>query len=222
MKTALIVCVKNEEATLASVIKKARRYVNEILVIDGHSHDKSRQIARDLGCRVFLDNGRGKGMAIRLGIKKAKGDILVFIDADGSHEPGDIPILIKPILRDQADLVLASRGRGGSDELHGDFEKMLRLVGSSIITLVINLRFRTSLTDSQNGYRAVKRNVAQKLDLKENIFTVEQEMVIKALKKGYRIVEISSHEYARKEGKSHINLLTMSWRYVWCLIKNIL
>lgn len=221
MKTSLIICVKNEEKTLESVIKKSQKYAEEILVIDGHSSDNSKEIAKNLGAKVYLDNGKGKGAAVRLGIKKAKGDVLVFIDADGSHEEKDIFKLIKPILKREADLVIASRGKGGSDELHGDFEKLLRLIGSTMITLVINIRFRTKLTDSQNGFRAIRREVAKNLDLKENIFTIEQEMVIKALKRGYKIAEIPSHEHARVNGSSHINLLTMWPMYIWCLIKNI-
>lgn len=163
-----------------------------------------------------------RGAAVRLGIKKAKGDILVFMDGDGSHNPCDIPKLLKPIMKKKADLVIASRGKGGSDELHGDLEKTLRLIGSAIITLIINWRFGVDLTDSQNGFRAIKKKVAQDLNLKENIFTIDQEMIIKALKKGYKIIEIASHEYERKYGRSKIRLSTMSWRYLWCLIKDIL
>ncbi len=222
MKTSVVICCKNEALTLAGVIKKVKKYADELLVIDGHSQDESRKIARKLGCLVFLDSGRGKGDGIKKAIKKAKGEIIVFIDADGSHQSRDIPKLIEPIQRDKADLVIASRGRGGSDELHGDFGKMLRLIGSSIITLIINLRFRVQLTDSQNGFRAIKRKVAQSLDLKENITTIEQEMIIKALKKGYRVAEIPSHEYARNFGQSHINLLTMGPRYVWSLLRSII
>jgi len=221
MKTSIVICSKNEALTIGEVIKKTKRYTDDFLLIDGHSKDETRQIAKKMSCRVFLDDGKGKGDGIRKGIEKSRNEIIVFIDADGSHEPRDIPKLIKPIKENKADLVVASRGRGGSDELHGDFEKMMRLVGSSIITLVINLRFKIQLTDSQNGFRAIRKDVARKLDLKENIFTIEQEMIMKALKKGYRISEIASHEYSRKEGHSHINLLTMGLRYVWCLIKNI-
>lgn len=221
-KISIIICCKNEAKTIAEVVKKTRRYADEILVIDGHSRDKSREIAKKLKCRVYLDGGKGKGEAIRRGFARVRGEIIVFIDADGSHEPKDIPKLVKPIKQGKADLVIASRGKGGSDELHGDFEKMLRLIGSSIITLAINSRFKVQLTDSQNGFRAIKRKVAQRLNLKENIFTIEQEMIMKALKKGFEVIEIPSHEYARKIGKSHINLLTMGPRYIWCLIKNIL
>ena len=222
MKISAVICTKNEERTIGQVIREAGKYVDEALVIDGHSKDRTREIAKELGARVFLDSGKGKGEAMRIGIREAGREIIVFIDADGSHETKDIPKLVKPIIEGKADLVVASREKGGSDELHGDFEKLLRLIGSTIITLVINLRFKVELTDSQNGFRAIKKSVAQKLDLKEDIFTVEQEMIIKAFKMGHRIEEIPSHEYARKHGKSRINLLTMGWRYVWCLIKNIL
>lgn len=221
MDTSLIICVKNEGKTLASVIKRSKKYVNEILVIDGHSTDRSRKVAQDLGAKVYLDDGRGKGSAMRLGIQRAQGDVLVFIDADGSHEPGDIPKLIKPIIEGRADLVVASRGKGGSDELHGNLEKTIRLIGSAIITLIINLCFQSDLTDSQNGFRAIKKEIARKLNLKEDIFTIDQEMIIRALKKEYKILEIASHEYERKYGYSRIKLSTMGWRYLWCLIKNI-
>jgi len=219
---SLIILTKNEARTIGQVIEKSQKYVNEILVIDGHSADDSKEVAKNLGAKVFIDNGRGKGAAIRLGIEKAKGEILVFIDADGSHEPNDLLALIKPIMEGKADLVIASRGKGGSDELHGNLEKTIRLIGSAIITLCINIRFKADLTDSQNGFRAIKRKVVRKLKLTEDIFTIEQEMLIKALKKGYRVMEVASHEYERKYGRSRIKLLTMSWRYIWCLIKNII
>lgn len=221
-KISIVICSKNEAVTIAEVIKKVKRYANEVLVIDGHSEDESRKIAKKLGCKVFLDNGKGKGAAVRLGIKKAKKEIIVFIDADGSHEPRDIPKLIKPIQEGKANLVIASRIKGGSDELHGDFEKILRLIGSAIIVLAINYKFGVRLTDAQNGFRAVERKVTRNLNLKENITTVEQEMIIKALKRGYKVSEVPSHEYARKKGKSHINLVIMGPRYVWSLVKNII
>jgi dolichol-phosphate mannosyltransferase len=84
------------------------------------------------------------------------------------------------------------------------------------------MRFNTDLTDSQNGFRAIRKDVASKLGLKEDIFTIDQEMVIRALKRNYKVVEIASHEYERKYGKSRINLLAMGWRYIWSLAKNII
>src|SRR3972149_8556614 len=115
------ILAKNEETTIARIIKGAHRYTNDILVIDGHSRDKTREIAHSQGAKVVLDNKKGKGEAIRLAIKKAKRKILVFMDADGSHSPKDIPKLIKPILDGIADHVSGSRATGGSDELYGSF-----------------------------------------------------------------------------------------------------
>ena len=154
MKTSIVIPARNEEISIKEVIEKCKPYGDEILVVDGHSEDKTRNVALELGIRVVSDNGKGKGDGLRAGLKEAQGDIVVFIDADGSHDPKDIPKLIQPIIEHKADLVVASRTRGGSDE-HGDLPQFIRLIGSSIITLAINYRFGVRLTDSQNGFRAV-------------------------------------------------------------------
>ncbi|MFZ2024818.1 MAG: glycosyltransferase family 2 protein [Microgenomates group bacterium] len=222
MKTTLVICCKNESSTLASVITKAKPYVNEILVIDGHSKDDSRAIAKSNGVQVFLDNGKGKGAGVQLGIKKATGDIIVLMDADGSHKASDIPKLITPIIQGQADLVIASRGKGGSDELHGDFEKTIRMIGSAIITQIINWRYKSQITDSQNGFRAIRCSVAKNISCKENSFTIEQDMLMKSLHKHFCVNEIASHELKRKYGKSKIILKNMWSRFVWNLLQNCL
>jgi len=219
MKTTLVICCKNEAKSIASVIRKAKPYVDEILVIDGQSTDGSQTIARKEGASVYEDNGKGKGAGIQLGIQKAKGDIIVFMDADGSHDVKDIPKLTAPIKKNLADLVIASRGMGGSDELHGTFEKIIRLIGSAIITQIINWRFHTAITDSQNGFRSIKASLAKQLPLHECSFAIEQEMVIKVLQNQYIVKEIASHELARKYGKSKISLTHMWWLYLLNLIK---
>lgn len=218
-KISVIVLAKNEEKTIGKVIFGAKKYADELLVIDGHSKDKTRQIARKLEAKVILDHGKGKGEAVRLGIKKAKGDTLVFIDADGSHDPQDIPKLIKPIFEGKADHVTGSRMLGGSDELHGTWNKFLRETGSHLIILGINWRFGIQLTDGQNGFRAIKREVAQRLDLKENITTIEQEMIIKTLRQGFRMAEVPAHEYRRENGESSIVLGKVWWRYFYSWLK---
>lgn len=219
MKVSIIVPTKNEEKNVKNILERVKNFGDEILVVDGHSTDNTRSVAESLGVRVVLDNGKGKGDGIKKGIEEAQGDILVFIDADGSHIAEDIPKLVKPIKEGQADLVIASRRSGGSDELYGDFNKFLRESGSHLITLLINKRFKIYLTDSQNGFRAVKKEVAQDLNLKEDITTIEQEMLIKILKKKYRVVEISSHEYARQDGVSCIKLRNVFWRYIYSCLK---
>ena len=120
-KISIIIPAKNEEFIIKELIDSCRQYASEIIVIDGHSKDKTYEISKNLGAIVYKDNKLGKGDAIRLSITKATRDILVFIDADGSHDPHDIPKLIMPILNDEADHVSGSRSKGGSDELHGEF-----------------------------------------------------------------------------------------------------
>lgn len=197
---SVIIPAKNEESTIKEIIEKSKPYANEIIVVDGHSIDRTREIAERCGIRVILDNRKSKGDAVRVGAKEAKGDILVFIDADGSHKPNDIPKLLEPIIKGEADIVIGSRAKGGSDELVGTIDKFIRATGSGFITLLINLRFKTDLTDSQNGFRAIKKEVFHKLNLKRNDFVIEQEMIVNALKRGYRIAEEPSHEYKRQGG----------------------
>ena len=222
MKTTVVIPAKNEERSISKIITKCRKYADELLVVDGYSTDGTVRVARKLGARVVQDHGLGKGDGLRVGIREAKGDILVFIDADGSHDPNDIPKLITPIKQNKADMVVGSRGMGGSDELHGDVEKLLRMIGSDIILIGINKKFKVNLTDSQNGYRAIRTDAARALNLKENITTIEQEMTIKCLKKGFRISEVPTHEYAREHGASVIKLRKVWFRYVWSFLINLL
>jgi len=222
LTTTVVIPTRNEEKTIAEIIEQCRPYADELLVVDGHSKDKTREIAEGLGIRAVLDNGKGKGDGLRVGIQEAKGDILVFIDADGSHDPNDIPRLIKPIQEGKADLVVGSRGMGGSDELHGDVQKLLRMIGSDIILIGINKKWKVNLTDSQNGFRAIRTDVARQLGLKENITTIEQEMTMKCLRKGFRVDEVPTHEYERKFGESVISLRRVWFRYVWTFIKYLI
>lgn len=218
-RITIIIATLNEEMYIAEVISATKRYADELIVVDGHSTDRTVDIAASLGAKIVFDHGKGKGDAIRCGIQSALGDILVFIDADGSHDPLDIPKMIAPIQEGRADMVIGSRGTGGSDELHGDIEKFLRITGSGLILLLINYRFNVRLTDSQNGFRAISRTVAADLNLREDITTIEQEMLIKCLRKGYKVFEVPAHEYARKFGKSNISLRRMSFRYGYSAIK---
>ena len=135
------------------------------------------------------------------------------------HDPEDIPLLVEPILAGHADHVVASRLRGGSSELHGGFDEFLRLAGSSFITACINWRFNCRLSESQNGFRAVRTSVLRELDLRENTTTIEQEMTIKTLRRGWRMAEVPSHEHPRRHGASHIRVWRDAPRYGYSLVK---
>lgn len=211
----------NEAATIADIIAEVAPYCDEVLVVDGHSTDATRTLAEEAGARVVLDPGRGKGAALRFALEKAASDVVVFIDADGSHEASDIPRLVEPLRAGQADMVVGCRMTGGSDELHGDLFKFTRLIGSEIITMIINYRWQVRLTDVQNGFRALRREVGLALGLREDRFAIEEEMVMRALRHKFRVVNVSSHEYRRRQGVSRIVLQRDWFSFIWCVFKHV-
>jgi len=217
----VVIAAKNEEKTIGGIVEKAKKHSSEVIVVDGHSTDGTSSEAQKRGALVVQDHHRGKGDAIRTAIPLVSKKITVFMDGDGSHDPDDIPRLAEPILKGEADHVSGSRLLGGSSELHGGFDEFLRLMGSSLITACIGWRFKARLSESQNGFRAIKTDVLKKLDLKENGTTIEQEMIIKTLKKRFRLAEVPSHEYKREFGVSHIRVGRVWPRYIYSLIKNL-
>ena len=214
VRISVIVPCRNEARNIRPVLEWAAPYADELLVVDGHSSDGTRAIAAELGATVLLDNGKGKGDALRVGIAHASGDVLVFIDADGSHDPRDIPALVQPIIDGKADHVSGSRMLGGSDELHATINQFVRLFGSQVITLSINYSQGVRLTDSQNGFRALRVDVARGLALESENTTIEQEMIIKSVRRGYRICEVATHEYVRSNGESNFRVLDIWPQYV--------
>src|ERR1051325_4874061 len=102
---SIIVPARNEEKTIEDVLHTVRHMTDDLIVVDGHSTDDTVKMAHKYDARVIQDNGRGKGDAVRVGLANAAHPITVFIDADGSHEPKDIPALVAPIATGEADLV---------------------------------------------------------------------------------------------------------------------
>jgi dolichol-phosphate mannosyltransferase len=216
---SVVIAAKQEAPSIGPIIKRAQRYAGDVIVALGRSTDGTGEIASNNGARVIEDGGRGKGDALRRTIPQIRTPITVFLDADGSHDPEDIPLLVEPILTNKADHVTASRLRGGSSELHGGFDEFLRLTGSSFITACINRRFACRLSDSQNGFRAIRTAVLRRLDLRENGTTIEQEMIIKTLRRGWTMAEVPSHEHPRTHGVSHIRVWRSAPRYGYSLVK---
>ena len=218
-RVTVVICAKNEAETIGKVLLSVKPFAGCTLVVDGHSGDETAAIAAEHGAEVVQDGGKGKGQAIRCSMDYVRTDITVFMDADGSHVAADIPLLVNPIVKDEADHVSGSRLLGGSSELHGGFDECFRLMGSSLITACINWKFKGRLSESQNGFRAIKTDVLRQLDLREDITTIEQEMIIKTLTQGFRMGEVPTHEYAREAGESKISLRRVSFRYVWSVFK---
>jgi len=221
-KISIVLPVKNEAIGLSGLIESLLPYGEEIIVVDGHSTDNTKEIVKKHPqARFVLDNGRGKGDGLRVGIREAKHEIIVFIDADGSHDPTDIPDLVKPILEGSSDMVIGSRAKGGSDEFKMDIENLIRQVGSDFATTIVNYRWKTDLTDIQNGFRALKTSVARDLNLNANDFDIEEEMVMKALRKKYIISEIKSHEYARQWDVSKLKT-SKSWKFIYRILIEVI
>lgn len=218
----VVIPALNEQETILEVISSVRPYAGQVIVVDGHSTDATAAVAKQAGVELVYDSRLGKGDAIRVAIPFVRGEVAVFIDADGSHDAQDIPKLVLPILNDQYDLVIGSRLLGGSSELHGGFDEFFRLTGSAFITACINCRYKVRLSDSQNGFRALRTSALRRLGLRENKTTIEQEMIMKALQKGFRVGEAPAHEYPRKAGYSKIRLSKVWFWYGWSLLRGLL
>lgn len=215
----VVIAAKQEAPSLGAVIERTRPYASTVIVSVGRSTDGTADVAAQHGARVVHDHGRGKGEALRCAIPHVKTPVTVFLDADGSHDPEDIPLLVGPILADEADHVTGSRLKGGSSELHGGFDEFFRLAGSSFITACINWRYGCRLSDSQNGFRAVRTSVLTQLALCEDTTTIEQEMIMKTLRGRWRMAEVPSHEHPRLHGQSHISVWRSAPRYVYSLLR---
>jgi glycosyltransferase involved in cell wall biosynthesis len=128
----------------------------------------------------------GKGYALRAGFNKAKGDIIVTIDSDGSNRPEELPLLLKPVLENQADLVIGSRF-SGKKPTSG---KRFNAAGVRLFNLFIRVLTGASVSDSQSGYRAMKRKVLEGLRLKSGTYEIESEMLVKIARRRFRIQEV--------------------------------
>ncbi len=218
-----IIPARNEAATVAAVVEECRRYAGRVIVVEGGSSDGTADVASQAGADVVRDQGVGKGAALRLAVAAVTTPICVFIDADGSHDPIDIPLLVAPIKTGAAEQVGGSRLLGGSDELHGGGDEFLRLAGSAFITYLINRRYRTRLSDSQNGFRAIRTDVFRRLHLRARHTTIEMEMIMATLAAGYRVLEVPTHERPRAAGYSKIALSRPgTWfAYGWTLLAGL-
>jgi len=221
LKVTAVIPAKNEEQNIGRVIDGCKEFVDEVLVIVGNSSDSTDEVARYHGARVVHQTTKGKGGAIVESRNHVDGGVMVFIDADQSHDPSGIPLLTAPILAKDADMVIASRMLGGSDELFTGVREFIRLIGGHILTLLIAKRFKYPLTDSQNGFRAIRAEVLDDLELAQESFTIEMEMCIEALRRGYTVLEVPAHEHRRASGASNINPLKLGPLYVFVCLRGI-
>lgn len=204
MNITVLIIAKNEAGGIQKVIRSVKPYAHELIVVDGRSTDNTVALAKKEGVIVVRDHGHGRGDGVRIGLAKATGDIVVLFDADGSHNPKDIPRLIAPIVKNGADLVIASRRTGGTLDTNPGFDGVIRSLGVDFMAYLVNLRFGTQLTDILYSFRAIRASSLARLKLSANDFSIEQEMIVAAIKMNLHIKEIPSRENARGWGKSKL------------------
>lgn len=184
----------NEDKTIASVVLKAQKYADKIVVCDDGSTDLTREIAERLGADVVThEHNMGYGAAIQSLFKRAKelnADVLVTLDGDGQHDPAEISNLVKPILDGVADVVVGSRF---VDERLARAMPWYRRAGVKFITRLANGNSGLgSITDAQSGFRAYSHKSLAKLAMFEDGMGVTTEILINARKQGLRICEVTS------------------------------
>ena len=189
MKTLIVIPAYNEELTIGSVVTLAKKY-GDVLVIDDGSSDRTSEIAESSGAIVVKHEvNKGKGKALKTGFDYALAndyDAVVCIDADGQHNPDEIPLLLEPILEDKADLVIGSRYLNGA---HKNIP-LYRRLGLWVLNVTTILASGVKITDSQSGFRALSRKALEVLNLNFSGYNVESEMIHQVSEKGLRIVEV--------------------------------
>lgn len=183
-RISVIIPAYNEAKRIGKVLSKIPEFVDEVIVVDDGSEDNTSEVAKNHGAKVIrLEENQGKGAAMREGIKKISGDIVVFMDADGQHNPEEIEKLVSPILKGEADFVIGSR----LIKTQGK-RPLIRKISNFLSTSLIKIKLGINVKDTQSGFRAIKRELLPEIESKR--YEVETEILIKAVKKGARVKEV--------------------------------
>ena len=200
-RISAIICTLNEEKNLPYVFPKIPRWVDEILLVDGHSTDRTVEVAKGIRpeIKVLYQPGKGKGDAIKYGIQQATGDIIVTLDADGATDPKQMPKFIEPLL-DGYDFAKGSRFLKSNPNM-----PLHRRFGNWVLTAAANLLFGTKYTDICSGYNAFWKEAINKINLSSNGFEIEQEINVKIKKAGLKVIEVPCQDRGRVGGGSKVS-----------------
>ena len=202
-KTAVIVPALNEAGNIQRLVTEVLEIMPvHVIVVDNGSTDATAEEARAAGAQVVYEHRRGYGYACAAGVAAAQGvDLLAFLDGDYSSLPAELPAILAPILDDEADLVIGSRGRGYIAP--GAMPPQQRF-GNWLASRLMNRLYGLSITDL-GPYRAIRRPLLLALDMREMTFGWPTEMMLKAAKRGARIVEVPVSYHSRQAGRSKIS-----------------
>ena len=199
-RTAVLIPCYNEELTIADVVGRFRAELPdaEIYVFDNNSTDRTAAEAERAGAIVLPVGQQGKGYVVRFMFQHVEADIYVMVDGDGTYPAASVHSLIAPIINNQADMAVGSRLHGQSQSQF----KFLNRFGNKLFLSALNSIFKVRLTDILSGYRAFNRKLVKSLPLFGGGFEIETELTIKALERGYRIVEVPIDLSERPTGSS--------------------
>ena len=221
-KLSVIVPVYDERNTVVEIVRRMRAVdlpVDlEIVIVDDGSTDGTGDVLRQLAdstVRVVLhEHNQGKGAAIRTGLEKVTGDLVLIQDADLEYDPEDWPKLLNPVLRGKAQVVYGSRFTGERRNM-----LFLHWVGNRFLSLVTNVLYNTTLSDMETCYKLFDRTVLEGITINASRFEFEPEITAKLLRRGIRIYEVPISYTGREfeEGKK------ITWRdgfiALWTLVK---
>lgn len=211
LTVSVIIPVYNEVTNIARVIEEIKAlppdpaYNLEILVIDGGSKDGTVEAARSTGARVFPQKERGYGAACYTGFEAATAEIVVFLDGDYSDPPAALPALLAPLLDDRADLVLGTRmGSLTGDGVGRGALPAQAVWGNRLVTGLIRLLYGYKLSDLPS-FKAIRRNQLAVFGMQEMTYGWTTEMLVKAVRSKYRVIEVPITYRPRGGGKSKVS-----------------
>ncbi|QLJ52184.1 MAG: dolichol-p-glucose synthetase, (glycosyltransferase) [Candidatus Fermentimicrarchaeum limneticum] len=216
VEVSVIIPAKNEEATIADCISKIaeifrRESIKGEIIVADSSTDKTPEIARRMGAKVVKSPSEGYGSAYMTGFEAAKGEYIIMGDADDTYDFHEIPRFIKLLRENKADLVLGSRVKGSI--LPDSMPWLHRYVGNPLLSFTLNTFFGANISDAHTGFRAIRRDAFEKLDLHTTGMEFASEMIVKSVRKKLRIVEVPITYYPRK-ARSKLSSFSDGWRHL--------
>ena len=200
LRISAVLAAHDEEGNVGAVVRGVREHcpdLHELLVVDDGSADGTAAEAEEAGARLLrLSPNRGKGAALLAGLREIDGDWVLFIDADGQDDPADIPRLVEQA-RDGADFVNGSRWLG---TLQPGAISLPNRIGNRVMTELLNLRHGARITDSQAGFRLIRRSLLDPDRFRSREYEVETEMLLHAVRAGADVREVPVTRYPRGEG----------------------
>jgi len=223
---SVVIPVFNEELTIGDIIARTRSTLEkldlpyEVLVIDDGSADRSAEISQANEAHVLRGVHQGKGHALRLGFERAKGNVIVTLDSDGSHQPEEIPMVLECMKENKVDFVIGSRFF--SNQINNAKIPKVNRIGNRMFNNLIRFLTGMKVSDSQSGFRVIRSSILRRMELNSKGYEVESEMLVKALKMGAKVMEIPVSFEQRTVGTSRLDPLKDGTRILYSIIASYL